>query len=262
MNTEQVLLTKTREAAPNGKPLVETKNICKYYGSVQALDGVDFQIHLNEVQGLVGDNGAGKSTLIKLLSGALQPTSGEVYFSDRQVQITDPTVAFKLGIATLYQDLALVEDRDLAENVFLGREPTKFGFWVDRKKMVRESRELMESLGQLNISNVEMDVVNLSGGQRQAVALARIVHRGGKVLLLDEPTAALGIRESHEMLNLIEELKSEERAIVIVSHNLAHVFRVADRITVLRKGKCVGSRMKEDTDGDEIVKMITGAELL
>ena len=238
------------------------KNICKYFGSVRALDGVDFQIYSNEIHALVGDNGAGKSTLIKILSGAHQPTSGEVYFNDRQVQITDPSVAFELGIATLYQDLALVEDRDLAENVFLGREPTKFGFWVDRKKMVRESRELMESLGQMNISSVEVDVVNLSGGQRQAVALARIVHRGGKVLLLDEPTAALGVRESHEMLSLIEQLKSEERAIVVASHNLAHIFHVADRITVLRRGKNVGSCLKADTDPDEILRMITGAKLL
>ena len=263
MDAKQALPTNTDAAFPNnGKPLVELKNMCKYFGNVRALDGVDFQIHLNEVQGLVGDNGAGKSTLIKILSGAHQPTSGEVYFNDRQLQITSPSAAFDLGIATLYQDLALVEDRDLAENIFLGREPTRFGFWVDRKRMLRESRELMASLGQLNVSSVEMDVLNLSGGQRQAVALARIVHRGGKVLLLDEPTAALGIRESHEMLTLIEQLKSKDKAIVIVSHNLAHVFRVADRITVLRKGACVGSRKKMDTDANEIVKMITGAELL
>ena len=241
---------------------MELKSIRKYYGNVRALDGVDFDIYPNEIHALVGDNGAGKSTLVKILSGAHQPTSGEVYVHGRRVKINSPSDAFALGIGTQYQDLSLVESRDIAENIFLGREPIRFGFLVDRKRMLREARELIGSLGQMNISNVEMDVQFLSGGQRQAVSLARLVHRGGRVLLLDEPTAALGIRESHQMLSLVEQLKSKERGILAITHNLAHVFRIADRITVLRGGQIAGSRMKADTTPDEIVMMITGGVVL
>jgi len=255
-------LTESREAPANGQPLAELRQVCKYYGSVRAIDGVDFQIFPNEVHALVGDNGAGKSTLIKVLSGAHLPTSGEIYFQGQQVHLTDPASAFALGIATLYQDLALVDCRTIACNVFLGREPTYLGVFVDRKKMLQESQQLVQMLGQVNVTDPEAEVSNLSGGQRQAVAIGRIVHRGGKVLLLDEPTASLGVRESHQILNLIESLKSPERGIVIVSHNLAHVFRISDRITVLRGGKRVGTRLKANTDPDEIVKMITGADML
>jgi ABC-type sugar transport system ATPase subunit len=173
-----------------------------------------------------------------------------------------PVDAFELGIVTLYQDLALVNCRSIANNIFLGQELTKFGVFVDQKRMLDESRELVEGLGQVNIASVKTEVEKLSGGQRQAVAISRIVHRGGRVILLDEPTAALGVREAHEILNLIKSLKSNDRAIVIVSHNLAHVFRISDRITVLRGGKRVGTRMHADTDPDAIVKMITGADLL
>ena len=253
--------TEIREVSPNGKPLVELKNVRKYFGSVRALDGVDFPIYPNEVHALVGDNAAGKSTLIKIVSGALEPTSGEIYFEGQPVRITQPSDAFELGIATLYQDLALVDVRNIGENLFLGREPTRF-LIVDRRRMMAEARSLLNSM-KVNIPSVEARVRELSGGQRQAVAIGRIVHEGSRVLLLDEPTAALGVKEAHEMLSLIERLKEEAtKAIVVVTHNLAHVFRISDRITVLRRGEIVGSRMKADTNPDEIVKMITGAELL
>lgn len=260
MSAAQVL-SETPEVPPNGKPLVEVKNARKYFGSVRALDGVDFPIYPNEIHALVGDNGAGKSTLIKIISGAYEPTSGEIHFEGRPVRITQPSDAFELGIATLYQDLALVDVRNIGENLFLGREPTKF-LMVDRRRMMTEARQLLDSM-KVNIPSVEARVAELSGGQRQAVAMGRIVHEGSTVMLLDEPTAALGVKEAHEMLSLIERLKEEAgKAIVVVTHNLAHVFRISDRITVLRGGRIVGSHMKADTTPDEIVKMITGAELL
>ncbi len=242
--------------------LVELRGVCKYFGSVRALDGVDFQLFPNEIHALVGDNGAGKSTLIKVLAAAHVPTEGEVLVDGQTVHMETPADAFERGIVTLYQDLALVNCRSIAHNIFLGQELVRFGIFVDNKRMLREARALVEGLGQVNIASVDTEVEKLSGGQRQAVAISRIVHRGSRILLLDEPTAALGVREAHEILNLIETLRSPDRAILIVSHNLAHVFRISDRITVLRGGKCVGSRVKADTDQNEIVKMITGADLL
>ena len=176
----------------------------------------------------------------------------------RRLSFDSPSHALELGVATVYQDLALVPVLPIPENLFLGREPTRYGF-VQRRRMVLAARELFTSLGQMNIGNIEANVADLSGGQRQAVALGRAVHEGSKVLLLDEPTAALGVRESAAMLDLIESLKSPEHSIVIVSHNLAHVFRVSDRITVLRRGVKAGTAMKEETTPEEIVSLLTGA---
>lgn len=243
-------------------PVVELRKVSKYYGHVRALHQVDFVLLPEEIHALVGDNGAGKSTLIKILSGAIVPSAGEVLVRGRPVHFTSPNDAFAAGIATLYQDLALVGCRDIADNLFLGREPTRFGIFVDRPRMVRQAREMIASLRQMNISDVAAKVSDLSGGQRQAVAIGRAVHEGRSILLLDEPTAALGVRESHQMLSLIESLKAEGRSILIVSHSMAHVFRIADRITVLRGGEVVGSVLKAETTPDEVVKMITGARML
>jgi ABC-type sugar transport system ATPase subunit len=212
------------------------------------------------VQALVGDNGAGKSTLVKIISGAHQPDRGEMLFRGKPVHFTSPSDAFALGIATVYQDLALVGTRDVAHNLFVGREPTRWGM-VDRRKMVTEAQQVIQRLN-VDIPSVDALVSNLSGGQRQAVAIGRAVHEGRAILMLDEPAAALGVRESHQILTLIEKLRDQGEAIVIVSHNLLHVFRVADRITVLRRGHLVGSRLKSETTADEIVKMITGADML
>ncbi|MCY4087584.1 MAG: ATP-binding cassette domain-containing protein [Actinomycetia bacterium] len=239
-------------------PVIEVRGAAKSYGSIRALDGIDFAMNPGEVHALVGDNGAGKSTLLKILSGAIKPTAGTIYMDGRRVNLDNPQDSLDLGVATVYQDLALVPVLPIPENIFLGREPTRYGF-VQRRRMVRAARDLFESLGQMNIRNIEASVADLSGGQRQAVALARAIHGGGRALLLDEPTAALGVRESEAMLELIESLKTPQHAIVIVSHNLAHVFRVSDRITVLRRGVKAGTAIREGTTTEEIVSLMTGA---
>jgi simple sugar transport system ATP-binding protein len=241
-------------------PIMELRQVSKHFGSVTALDHVDFFVYPEEIHALVGDNGAGKSTMIKCIAGAHQPSSGEMYVDGKLVTLTRPEDAFALGIATVYQHLALIPTRDIADNLFVGREPTRFGF-VDRKKMVDEARALKKLLA-INIPKVNSLVSRLSGGQRQAVAIGRAVHEGSRILVMDEPTAALGVRESHQMLDLIERLTGQGKTVVIISHNLAHVFRVADRITVIRGGHIVGSVLKADTTPDEVVKMITGAVLL
>jgi len=248
------------QETPEGEPLLRLKGICKFFGPLRALDDVNFDIRTGEIQALVGDNGAGKSTLVKIISGAHLADRGEIFHNGTPVQITSPADAFALGIATVYQDLALVGTRDVAHNIFVGREPTRWGM-VDRRRMVKEARAVIEMLN-VDIPSVDALVSNLSGGQRQAVAIGRAVHEGQSILLLDEPTAALGVKESHQMLSLIEKLREQNKAVVIVSHNLLHVFRIADRITVIRGGRIVGSRRKTETSADEIVKMITGADML
>jgi ABC-type sugar transport system ATPase subunit len=245
----------------NGRdPILELKGISKFYAALRALSEVDFTIYSGEIQALVGDNGAGKSSLVKVISGAHQADEGEIFFKGKPVTITGPDDAFGLGIATVYQDLALVGTRDVAHNLFIGREPTRRGM-VDRSRMVAEARQVIQMLN-VDIPSVDALVAKLSGGQRQAVAIGRAVHEGRSILLLDEPTAALGVKESHQMLTLIETLREQQKAVVIVSHNLLHVFRIADRITVIRAGRIVGTRYKSETTADEIVKMITGADML
>ncbi len=242
------------------EPLLALRKISKFFGPLRALHEVDLTIRAGEIQALVGDNGAGKSTLVKTISGAHQADQGEIFFKGRQVTIASPDDSFALGIATVYQDLALIGTRDVANNLFVGREPTRWGM-VNRRKMVAEAREVITMLN-VDIPSVDALVANLSGGQRQAVAIGRAVHEGRSILVLDEPTAALGVRESHQMITLIETLRNQGKAVLIVSHNLLHVFRIADAITVLRGGQVVGTRRKKDTSADEIVKMITGADML
>jgi ABC-type sugar transport system ATPase subunit len=243
------------------QPLLEARGVSKFYGHVQALDDVGFQLLPGEIHALVGDNGAGKSTLVKIFAGAIPPTEGEVLIDGEPVELASPLDAFARGISTVYQSLALVGCRNIAENVFLGQEPTRYGF-IRRRHMHREARRIVTGLKQMNVTDTHVKVSDLSGGQRQAVAIAREVGLGSRILVLDEPTAALGVRESHQVLNVIADLRGERRSIVIVSHNLAHVFRLADRITVLRGGRRVGTVGRADVSQDEIVKMITGAATL
>jgi ABC-type sugar transport system ATPase subunit len=253
-------MTSTLPSEAN-EPLLALRGISKFYGPLRALSNVDFTINLGEIQALVGDNGAGKSTLVKSISGAHTIDEGQIYYKGNPVTIRGPQDSIDLGIATVYQDLALVGTRDVAHNLFIGREPTTRWGTVDRRKMVAEARGLIDML-KVDIPSVDAQVGKLSGGQRQAVAIGRAVHEGRSILLLDEPTAALGVKESHQMLSLIETLRDKQKAVVIVSHNLLHVFRIADRITVLRGGQIVGSRRKSETTADEIIRMITGADLL
>ena len=241
-------------------PAVEVVAVSKQYGHVQALDAVDLALRQGEIHALVGDNGAGKSTLVKIISGAIAPTSGEIYLDGRQVHFAGPLDALNSGIATVYQNLALVGCRSIADNLFLGREPNRYGF-ISRRAMNREAGDLLRSLRQINVPEPRAKVEDLSGGQRQAVAIARGLRLGTRVLILDEPTAALGVRESQAVLEVIAGLRDERRCILSVSHNLAHVFEVADRITVLRSARRVGTVDKAATSTDDVVRMITGTAL-
>ncbi len=247
--------TKTGEA-----PLLVAQQVRKSFGTVQALSDARIDVRKGEIVALVGDNGAGKSTLIKVLSGAHRPDAGEIIVRNRPETIYSPNDAFDLGIATVYQDLALLPTRDVVANLFVGRELTRNGI-LDRRRMTEEANQVVRQL-KTNLPSVRTRVRHLSGGQRQAVAIARVVHFGAEILLLDEPTAALGVKESHEMLSLIEHLKEQGKGIIVVSHNLAHVFRICDRITVLRHGRTVGTLIKNETDSNEVVRMITGADIL
>ncbi|MEZ4726832.1 MAG: ATP-binding cassette domain-containing protein [Caldilineaceae bacterium] len=239
------------------KPILQMRGISKEFGHVQALDQVDFTVMPGEVLALVGDNGAGKSTLIKIASGVYQPDAGAIYIDDNPVHFANPHVARDHGIATVYQDLALADDRDVASNLFLGREPTRF-FMVDKSRMNREARQVLNRL-RSTIPSVTTRVGLLSGGQRQAVAIGRAMLQGGRIFILDEPTAALGVRESANVLRLIAEVRDQGSAVVIISHNLTHVFSIADRISVMRRGRHVGTRSKTLSTPDEIVALITGA---
>ena len=260
MEQSEVSLQRRSESARSETPLLRAQNVSKAFGTVQALSAAEIDVYRGEIVALVGDNGAGKSTLIKVLSGAHRPDAGEIVVRGQAVTIHNPNDAFDQGIATVYQDLALLPTRDVVANLYVGRELSKNGI-LDRRQMTEEANRVVRQL-KTNLPSVHTRVRHLSGGQRQAVAIARVVHFGAEILLLDEPTAALGVKEAHEMLTLIEHLKEQDKGIIVVSHNLAHVFRICDRITVLRHGRTVGTLIKEETDSTEVVRMITGADLL
>ena len=226
-----------------------------------ALKAVDFGLLTGEIHALVGDNGAGKSTLVGILAGATVPSDGRIFVEGIETSFGTPSDALKMGIATVYQNLALVGCRTIGENLFLGTEPTRWGF-VDRQRMRLEAAAALSAMRQMNVSDTRAKVESLSGGQRQAVAIARGLRLGSRVLILDEPTAALGVQESNEVLEVLGALKDPARSLLIVSHNLAHVFRIADRITVLRGGSIVGTVTRADATPDQVVRMITGASLL
>lgn len=242
----------------NGKKyFLEAKDIYKSFGHVQALRGVSLNAGQGEVLAIVGDNGAGKSTLIKILSGVLQPDSGEIRIGDKEYRNLTPRKAIEAGVSTVYQDLALGNTMDVTSNLFLGSELTKLGF-LKKKKMDEEARKVLDDLD-IQIPDVTVPVGNLSGGQRQGVAVARLVHNGGKILIFDEPTAAMGVNESNAVLKLIKRLAGEGLTVIIISHNLPHVFHIADRICVMRQGKTVREMRAQDTTMDEVVSLITGA---
>ena len=243
--------------------MLEAKQISKRYGGVQALQDVNLTVRRNEILAIVGDNGAGKSTLLKVISGAIEPDSGALFFEGKKVDIRTPQDSMALGIQMCYQNLALIDCLSIPKNLFLGREVTRNVGGVvnilNRKRMRELSAKHLENLG-IVVENIDQIVRNLSGGQRQVVAISRTVYWGKKLIILDEPTAALGIQESRKVLDLIQTLKEKNISIIIVSHNLQHVFSIADRIMVLRQGRNAGERMIKETDGDEVVKLITGAE--
>jgi len=246
------------------EPILQLKGISKRFGAVQALDAVDFEAYTGEVVGLVGDNGAGKSTLVKIISGVYQPDEGSYAFAGEKVNVTQPSDATQLGIETVYQDLALCDNLDVVANLYLGREtlePLIPGLLstMDEIGMEQTARKLVGEL-HVTIPSVREQVASLSGGQRQSVAVARTVLWNSKVVLLDEPTAALGVEQTQQVKALIKRLRQRGLAVVVISHNLADIFDVSDRIIVLRLGQRVATFDTKDTNAESVVGAITGAE--
>ncbi len=242
-------------------PILEVQNLTKRFGGVTALENVSFKLYPGEVLALAGDNGAGKSTLIKCISGAHQPSDGKIIFERQEVVIDDPQASRALGIETIYQDLALADNLDVGSNVFLGRERMRkiWGVFpaLDRVSMREDSRAVLETLD--IHTSLERPVRDLSGGQRQAVAIGRAIFWKARLLIMDEPTAALGVPEQRKVVELIHKLKAQGVAIIFISHNLGDIFAVSDRILVLRRGVTAGERRIADTNGDEVVKLMVGA---
>jgi len=242
---------------PAATPVLSLRGICKRFGAVQALTGVDLDVRAGEVVALVGDNGAGKSTLIKVIAGVGPADEGSVQWQGRPVRIERPHDAQDLGIATVYQDLALCDNLDVVGNLFLGREATARGI-LDEIEMERRTRELLDTLS-VKIPSVHLPVASLSGGQRQSVAIARSLLGEPRLVILDEPTAALGVEQTAHVLDLIERLRERDLAVIVISHNLADVRAVSDRIEVLRLGRNAGSFVTRDASHEEVVAAITGA---
>jgi D-xylose transport system ATP-binding protein len=248
--------------ANGSAPVLELKGVSKSFGPVQALNDVNFEVHSGEVVALVGDNGAGKSTLVKTIAGIHSPDAGTISFEGHDVHITNPSDAVALGIATVYQDLALCDNLDVVENLFLGREELAGGPSViaplDEVGMEKQTGELLENLA-VTITDVRNEVGTMSGGQRQQVAIARSLLGEPKLVMLDEPTAALGVRQTAQVLALVKRLRERGYGVVVISHNLADVFEVADRIYVLRLGREAGDFKAGEANQDQVVKAITGA---
>jgi D-xylose transport system ATP-binding protein len=237
-------------------PLLQLRNITKSFGSVQALSDVDFEVRNGEVMALVGDNGAGKSTLVKCIAGTHTPDSGEITFEGHQVHISSPKDAAKLGIEVVYQDLALCDNLDVVQNMYLGRELNRFEI-LNEPAMEQNTAKTLKSLAVTTIKSIRQPVATLSGGQRQSVAVAKAVQWNSKLVVLDEPTAALGVAQTEQVLALVRRLGEQGLAVVIISHNLHDIFETADRITVLRLGRTVGLFERRKTTQQEVVEAIT-----
>lgn len=243
--------------------VLEASGIGKRFGGVTALDGIDFSISAGEIVALVGDNGAGKSTLIKVLSGAMQPDDGQIRHHGAPVSLASPSAARALGIETVYQDLALIGPLDIASNMFLGRELRQKGFlsflrMADEKRMAVEGQQHLESLGLTLPSIVRLPVESMSGGQRQAVAIARASASASDLLIMDEPTAALGVAQSNAVLRLIRRVAERGVAVILITHTMPHVLAIADRVVVLRRGSKVADLPREGLTADQLVSLIVG----
>jgi D-xylose transport system ATP-binding protein len=242
-------------------PLLELRGVSKAFGAVQALYRVDFEVRRGEVMALVGDNGAGKSTLIKSVVGIYPFDEGEVRYEGRRVDVHGPRDAAKLGIEVVYQDLALADNLDVVANMFLGRERIRAGFVLNESSMEGSARETLDSLSVTTLRSVRQTVAGLSGGQRQAVAVAKSVMWDSRLVILDEPTAALGVAQTRQVLDLVRRLAERDLGVVIITHNLHDVFEVADRITVLRLGQRVAELERAKTTQQEVVHAITAGTL-
>lgn len=248
----------------NGTPLIEVRNISKYFGNVIALNDVSMDVYAGEVMCLLGDNGAGKSTLIKTLSGVHKPSMGDYLVEGQRVSFNSPRDALDRGIATVYQDLAMIPLMSIARNFFLGSEPTIGSgpfkrFDIDFANRV--AREEMAKMG-IDIRDPSQPVGTLSGGERQSVAIARAVYFGAKVLILDEPTAALGVKQAGTVLRYIAQARARDLGVIFISHNPHHAWAVGDRFTILKRGRTMGTYQKTEIEREEIVRMMSGAEEL
>jgi fructose transport system ATP-binding protein len=254
--------------AGTATPVLEARDLVKTFGHVVGLAGVSLQLYPGEVLAIIGDNGAGKSTLIKCLSGALTPDSGEICLDGARVDFRSPVDARRAGIETVFQNLAVAPALDIASNLYLGREVRRRGLLgsvlrlLDSRGMRNDARDHLQALGIATVQDMSQKVETLSGGQRQAVAVARAARFGSKVIILDEPTAALGVRESGQVLQLIRELRSRSLPVILISHNMPQVFEVADRIHIQRLGRCAGVITPRSHSMEEAVAIMTGATQL
>jgi D-xylose transport system ATP-binding protein len=250
-----------RQTAPPDSPVLELRKVSKSFGAVQALFEVDFKVTNGEVTALVGDNGAGKSTLIKCIAGIHPIDSGEIIFDGKPVNIHGPKDAADLGIEVVYQDLALADNLDVVQNMYLGREELGSLRRLDETAMEKRASETLKGLSVTTIRSVRQTVAGLSGGQRQSVAVAKAVMWNSRVVILDEPTAALGVAQTKQVLDLVNRLGEQGLAVVLISHNLHDIFEVADNITVLRLGQNVKEFKRRDTNQQEVVEAITAGQL-
>ena len=241
------------------QPLLSIQHVAKHYGAIKALEDVSFDVHAGEVLALLGDNGAGKSTLIKIIAGAQPPSSGRLVLEGREVAFAGPADAKAAGIETVYQDLSLCPNVDVVANFFMGRELVRrvAGLrWLRERAMEAETGKALRDLGS-RIPSLRARVDTLSGGQRQAIELARFVHWGGRLVLLDEPFAALGVTQTRRGLELIEQVKRRGVAVIVITHNVLHALEVADRMVVLHQGRIAGSRRRQETSHEDLVGLIT-----
>jgi len=243
------------------QPVLQIKNVSKRFGGVKALIDASFDLFPSEILAIVGANGAGKSTLMKIIAGVYPPDDGELFIDGQFTQFLNVASVRERGIEMVYQDLAMVKNMDAPYNLFIGRVPKKWGIFVDDKKMISKTKEVFLTLGITTLQDVTVPVDGFSGGQQQALAIGRAVAWGRKVIILDEPTAALGVTETEQVIQLILDLKENGSSIIIISHNLDHVFRLADRILVIRNGKSVAEVNREEITIDELVKVITSGGL-
>jgi simple sugar transport system ATP-binding protein len=243
--------------------ILQLEDISKYFGSVIALSGVTLRLRRGEVHCLLGDNGAGKSTLIKTLAGVHAPDKGTYLFEDQPVRFGSPREALDLGIATVYQDLALVPLMSVARNFFMGREPTRkiFGLLpvMDHELAARTASEKLREMG-IQIRDADQMIGTMSGGERQCLAIARAIHFGAKVLILDEPTAALGVKQSVNVLKLISKARLRGISVIFITHNVNHAYPIGDSFTLLNRGKSLGTYLKQDVSKDEVLDMMAGGE--
>jgi ABC-type sugar transport system ATPase subunit len=250
--------------APVDVPVLEARHMARRFGAVVALADASLSLRRHEVLGLVGDNGAGKSTLLKILSGVLPADSGQILLEGREIQIRRAQDAMDAGIETVYQDLALVDTMSAYQNVYLGREelakswPMRVLNLVDDRAMRKRSREVLQALA-VKIPSINVSVKGMSGGQRQCLAIARAILWGRRIVILDEPTAALGVRESGQVLDVIRDLRRHDVSVIVVTHNMQQLVELADRVTVMRLGRSIATRVVKDTNVSEIVGLITGA---